>query len=134
MRFRSKERGTRIKDRAKNGVSERAERGREGNSVSFLPLPSSHFQCLALVSFLARPKPRIPFLGLSLLRNQTETLATKATQRPVFFVPAGSPYVDSSLNLSTTATTTKACPQLPKINLSTTASFSQQLIKSQEWS
>ena len=28
-----------------------------------------------LVSFLARPKPRIPFHGLSLLRNQTETLA-----------------------------------------------------------
>ena len=25
-----------------------------------------------------RPKPRIPFLGLSLLRNQTETLATQA--------------------------------------------------------
>ena len=34
---------------------------------------------LALVSFLARPKPRIPFLGLSLLRNQTETLATQAS-------------------------------------------------------
>ena len=33
---------------------------------------------MALVSFLARPKPRIPFLGLSLLRNQTETLATQA--------------------------------------------------------
>ena len=32
----------------------------------------------ALVSFLARPKPRIPFLGLSLLRNSTETLATQA--------------------------------------------------------
>ena len=45
VRFRRKERGTRVKDR---------------------------------VSFLARPKPRIPFLGLSLLRNQTETLATQA--------------------------------------------------------
>ena len=33
---------------------------------------------MALVSFLARPNPRIPFLGLSLLRNQTETLATQA--------------------------------------------------------
>ena len=33
-----------------------------------------------LVSFLARSKPKIPFLGLSLLRNQTETLATQATQ------------------------------------------------------
>ena len=64
VRFRSKERGTRVKDRAKNGVSKRAGRG--------------YFHFLALVSFLARPKPRIPFLGLSLLRNQTETLATQA--------------------------------------------------------
>ena len=30
-----------------------------------------------LVSFLARPKPKIPFHGLSLLRNQTETLTTQ---------------------------------------------------------
>ena len=30
-----------------------------------------------LVSFLARSEPKIPFLGLSLLRNQTETLATQ---------------------------------------------------------
>ena len=52
VRFRSKELGTRVKDRAK----------------SFL----------ALVSFLARSKPKVPFLGLSLLRNQTETLATQA--------------------------------------------------------
>ena len=55
VQFSSKEQGTRVKDRAKNGAS------------------------LALVSFLARPKPRIPFLGLSLLRNQMETLATQAT-------------------------------------------------------
>ena len=45
VRFRSKERETRVKHRAK----------------SFLPL----------VSFLARSKPNVPFLGLSLLRNQT---------------------------------------------------------------
>ena len=31
-----------------------------------------------LVSFLARSKPKIPFLGLSLLRNPTETLAAQA--------------------------------------------------------
>ena len=43
---------------------------------SVLPLPLFHFS--ALVSFLARPKPKIPFLCLSLLRNQTETLATQA--------------------------------------------------------
>ena len=61
VRFRSKERGKRVKDRAKNG-------------------PYLHF--LALVSFLARPKPKIPFLGLSLLPNQTETLATQA----IFFL------------------------------------------------
>ena len=47
----------------------------------FLPslAPSPHFHFLALVSFLARPKPRIRFLGLSLLPKQTETLATQAT-------------------------------------------------------
>ena len=32
---------------------------------------------VALVPFFARPKPKIPFLGLTLLRNQTETLATQ---------------------------------------------------------
>ena len=42
------------------------------------PSPPPTFIFLALVSFIARPKPRIPFLGLSLLRNQTETLATQA--------------------------------------------------------
>ena len=52
VRFRSKELGTRVKDRAK----------------SFL----------ALVSFLARSKPNVTFLGLSLFQNQTETLATRA--------------------------------------------------------
>ena len=30
------------------------------------------------VLFLARSKPKIPFLGLSLLRDLTETLATQA--------------------------------------------------------
>ena len=49
VRFRSKERGTRVKDRAKNDASKRA--GREW--LSF------HFP--------ARSKPKIPFLGLFLL-------------------------------------------------------------------
>ena len=41
--------------------------------------PSPLFHFLALVSFLARSKPKISFLGLSLLRNLlTETLATQA--------------------------------------------------------
>ena len=37
-----------------------------------------------------------------------------------FFVPADSPYISSYLNLSTTATVTKARPQLPS-DLWTTA-------------
>ena len=44
------------------------------------PSPSPLFHFLALVSFLARPKPRISFLALSLLRNSTETLATQANR------------------------------------------------------
>ena len=54
-----------------------SQRPRE-NSVSKRASP--HFHFLALVSFFAGPKPRIPFHGLSLLRNQTETLATQAIQ------------------------------------------------------
>ena len=46
LRFRSKERGTRFKDRAKNGASTRAGKKTENP---------------------ARPKPKMPFLGLSLL-------------------------------------------------------------------
>ena len=56
--FRRKERGTRVKDREKSGASKRA-----------------------LVSFLARSKPKVPFLGISLLRNQTEMLATQAKMK-----------------------------------------------------
>ena len=33
---------------------------------------------------------------------------------PLYFVPTDSPYIYSYLNLSTTATATNACPQLPK--------------------
>ena len=78
VRFRSKERGTRVKDRAKNGVSKRAGRGGEERKETSFLSPSPHFHFLALVSFLARPKLRILFLGLSLLRNLRETLATQA--------------------------------------------------------
>ena len=38
---------------------------------------------MTLVPFLARPKPKIFSLGLSLLRSQTETLATQAKPFPV---------------------------------------------------
>ena len=37
------------------------------------------FFFLALVLFLSRSKPKVPFLGLSLLRNRTEMLSTHAT-------------------------------------------------------
>ena len=56
VQFRRKERGTRVKDR------------------------ETVFHFLALVSFLARSKPKVPFLGISVLRNQTETLATQANR------------------------------------------------------
>ena len=67
VRFRSKERGTRVKHHTKNSAS----------NLNHPLLPQFHF--LALVPFLARLKPKIPFLGLSLLQHQTETLATQAT-------------------------------------------------------
>ena len=60
VRFRRKEREMRVKDREKSGAS--------------------IFHFLALVSFLARSKPKVPFLGISLLRNQTETLSTQANR------------------------------------------------------
>ena len=54
MWFRCNERGTRVKDRAKNGAF------------------------FTLVPFLSPSKPKIPYLCLSLLRNQMETLVTQA--------------------------------------------------------
>ena len=58
VQFRSEERGTTVKEHAKNRTL---------------------FHFLALVSFPVRPKSKIPFLGLSFLRNQTEALATQAS-------------------------------------------------------
>ena len=49
---------------------------KSARKVSQVKEPLFHF--LALVSFLERSKPQVPFLGISLLRNQTETLATQA--------------------------------------------------------
>ena len=73
------------KDRAKNGAS---KWGGGGGGVGFpsFPSPSPLFHFLALVSFLAQPKPRISFLGLSLLRNSTETLATQASQEMAILI------------------------------------------------
>ena len=71
--------------RANQALRSLANAGFQNRGVclqAFPSFPSSfpHFHFLALVSFLARPKPRIPFHGLSLLRNQTEMLATQATE------------------------------------------------------
>ena len=44
-----------------------------------LPLPPLSFFGSCFIS--RAPKPRIPFLGLFLLRNQTETLVTQAIQK-----------------------------------------------------
>ena len=71
VRFRSKERGTR-NARKMAQVKERGRGGEERKETSFnSPSPLCHF--FVLISFLARP-----ILGFSLLRNQTETLATQA--------------------------------------------------------
>ena len=53
------------------------------------PSPSPLFHFLALVSFLAQSKPKIPFLALSLLRNLTETLATQANCPPLLIIGGG---------------------------------------------
>ena len=59
-------------------------RGKTIKAIYSMPPAQLFVKCktAALVSFLARPKPKIPeipkFLGLSLLLNQTETLATWA--------------------------------------------------------
>ena len=62
--------------------------------------PSPHFHFLALVSFLARPKPRILFLGLSLLLNLTEMLATQACPFFTVFLTAKSLSQNISITLS----------------------------------
>ena len=47
-------------------------------SVVVLVVASSLFHFLAVVPFPAWPKPKIQILGLSMLRNQSETLAIQA--------------------------------------------------------
>ena len=66
-------------------VKERGGGGEERKeTVSFLRLlfPSLLlFYFYALASFVALSKPKISFLGVSLLRNQTETIGTQAKMR-----------------------------------------------------
>ena len=63
------------------------------------PSPSPHFHFLALVSFLARSKLRIPFLGLYLLRNRTETLATQAIKTVGSHLNACAKFIISHMRL-----------------------------------
>ena len=116
MRFRSKERGTRVTDHTKNDANKRAGRGwgrkvwnkplidtcqycstsqpkRAPRSLSsgvfkilgfvckrFIPSPPSppYFIFRLSFFFVVRLKPKILFLSLVLLWNQTETFATQA--------------------------------------------------------
>ena len=77
----------------------------------------------------------IPLCDCWIQKNYSRKLLTdgRLSQRPLYFVPADSPYIDPYINLSTTATATKACPQLPKQSLDK-ASFFSDWWKSQEWS
>ena len=59
-------------------VKERGGGGEE-RKVYLLPLPSPLFHFLALVSFLARSKPKIPFLVFFCSETERKTLATQAT-------------------------------------------------------
>ena len=62
----SEEQGMRVTDQVKNGVSKRVGGG--GGKGDAPPPPPFNF--LDLVPFLAWPKLKIRFLGLSLLRKQ----------------------------------------------------------------
>ena len=65
------------------------------------------------------------------LYSPTSTVVTATSpQRPLFFVPADSSYIYSRLNLSTTATATTACPQLPNYPLDNGQCFQRQMKKS----
>ena len=74
VRFPSKERGTIVKDRAKNQK-----------------------WCLKKV----QPKPKIPFLGLILLRNHTETFVTQASAASSLTLRPGFNYEPQSKSKST---------------------------------
>ena len=81
VRFPDKERGTEVKDRAKNGASKRAGRrleevGIKGRKLS--PSPFVHF--LALVPFFARPK---------LLLVPRSFFAKRLLRRLCFGIPVG---------------------------------------------
>ena len=63
-------------------VKELGGAGKKGTKRFFLPSPPPppSFFFLALVPFLVRPKPKIPLLGLPLIRNQTEAKPFLAEQ------------------------------------------------------
>ena len=72
--FRNKERGTKVKECAKNGASKRAERGWGRKEGKFLPLllPSLSFFGSRFISRVAKTENPVP--RLSLLRNQRHSM------------------------------------------------------------
>ena len=79
VRFRSKQLEARVKDRESKRAGRDGEERKETFFPSF-PSPSPLFLFLALVPFLVRPKPKIPLLGLPLIRNQTDAKPFLAEQ------------------------------------------------------
>ena len=75
--FRSKERGARVKDQAKNGASKRGG-GWEERKETFLPLPLPPFIFWLSFRFSSGQNRESRSVGLSLLRNSTQTVATQA--------------------------------------------------------
>ena len=67
-------------------------------------------------------------MGFCVQHTVEPPLTPTSPQRPLFFVPADSPYIGSYLNLSTTATVTAARPQLPNSSLDN-GQFYQRLTK-----
>ena len=87
VRFRNKERGTKVKDRAKMAQVKELGGGGVGwgrKEGKFLPLllPSLSFFGSRFISREAKTENPVP--RLSLLPNQTETLATQATLRALY--------------------------------------------------
>ena len=97
VRFSSKERGTRVKDRAKNGVSERAGRGWGRKEGKFLPLP------IPPLSFLAQEYRSSVFLCYETKRKRLLRRLQMLQLKPLF-------------TLISSLARTRPIPYLSKIN------------------
>ena len=94
--FRNKERGTKVKDCAKNGAIKRAERGwgrKEGKLLPLL-LPSLSFFGSRFISRVAKTENPVP--SLSLLRNQRHSMTFGRFVRLII----RDPFLERSKNFS----------------------------------